>query len=89
MMRAKYIIFILMIWGSPAVAEIDVRAKPFGKTPAGDTVTLYTVTNSNKASLGVIDYGESHPGPKGQGRQRIQPPSRLLRGNPACPGFAE
>ena len=57
MMCAKYMIFILIIWGSAAVAELDVRAKPFGKTPAGDAVTLYTVTNSSKASVGVIDYG--------------------------------
>ena len=56
-MRAKYIIFILMIWGSAAIAEIDVRTKPFGKTPDGDAVTLYSVTNSNKVSVGVIDYG--------------------------------
>ncbi len=57
MMRAKYMIFILVIWGSPAAAEVDVHTKPFGKTPDGDAVTLYTLTNSNKVIAGVIDYG--------------------------------
>ncbi len=56
-MRAKYMIFILIIWGSAASAELNVGTKSFGKTPDGDAVTLYTLTNSNKVIAGVIDYG--------------------------------
>ncbi len=56
-MHLKYMIFILIIWGSPAAAELDVRTESFGQTPDGDKVTLYTLTNSNKVIAGVIDYG--------------------------------
>ena len=56
-MRAKYMILILIALGSTALAELDVRTRSFGKTPDGDAVTLYTLTNSNKVNAGVIDYG--------------------------------
>ncbi len=34
-----------------------VTSVPFGKTPQGEVVTLYTMTNKNGLSVSVMDYG--------------------------------
>ncbi|MBR4458358.1 MAG: galactose mutarotase [Clostridia bacterium] len=34
-----------------------ITAKPFGKAPDGQEVTMYTLTNQTGASISVIDYG--------------------------------
>lgn len=36
-----------------------ITSKPFGKTPNGDTVNLYTFTNKNGCELSVINLGAS------------------------------
>ena len=38
-------------------APEGVSSHPFGKTPHGDLVTLYTLTNKNGMSVSVMDYG--------------------------------
>ncbi len=61
MMSTRPLTLVLVIVAaaacSAAAAELDVRTRSFGKTPEGVAVTLYTLTNSNKVSAGVIDYG--------------------------------
>ena len=43
---------------SPVTADtIPVPSKPFGKTPHGEVVTLYTLTNKNGMSVSIMDYG--------------------------------
>jgi aldose 1-epimerase len=39
------------------LATGSVTSKPFGKTPQGQLVTLYTLTNKNGMSVSVMDYG--------------------------------
>ncbi len=59
-MYARCLTLLLVVFAavcSGAAPGLDVRSESFGKTPAGDAVTLYTLTNSNKVSAGVIDYG--------------------------------
>ena len=34
-----------------------IVSRPFGKTPDGKTVTMYTMTNASNASVSMIDYG--------------------------------
>lgn len=38
-------------------AKMGIESKPFGKTASGDTVTLYTLTNSSGNTVKMIDYG--------------------------------
>ena len=60
MMITRPLTLVLAIFAaavcSTAVAELDVHTKSFGKTDDG-AAALYTLTNSNKVSVGVIDYG--------------------------------
>ena len=42
---------------TPAPAPEGVTSHPFGKTPKGELVTLYTLTNKNGMSVSVMDYG--------------------------------
>lgn len=36
---------------------MSIESRPFGKTPAGDAVTLYTLTNAAGNTVKMIDYG--------------------------------
>ncbi len=38
-------------------AAMKIEATPFGTTPAGEKVTLYTCTNANGLLVSLIDYG--------------------------------
>jgi aldose 1-epimerase len=42
---------------TPAPAPEGVTSHIFGRTPKGETVTLYTLTNKNGMSVSVMDYG--------------------------------
>jgi aldose 1-epimerase len=46
-------------WADPTAAPAtdSVTAKPFGKTPQGQLVTLHTLTNKNGVSVSIMDYG--------------------------------
>lgn len=61
--RAIRVVFLLMLCVLPAVradsvpADGSVTSKPFGRTPEGKLVTLYTLTNKNGVSVSVMDYG--------------------------------
>jgi aldose 1-epimerase len=47
----------LAVPNSEAAPKLESSVSSFGTTPAGDDVTLYTLTNSNKMKIGLIDYG--------------------------------
>jgi aldose 1-epimerase len=36
---------------------VALETKPFGKTPAGEEITLYTLKNKNGMEIGVMNYG--------------------------------
>jgi aldose 1-epimerase len=42
-------------WADPTNGSMT--SKPFGRTPQGQRVTLYTLTNKNGMSVSVMDYG--------------------------------
>ena len=60
-MRVRYLMCLLAVAlavpNSDASPKLEISVSPFGKTPAGDEVTLYTLANSNKMKISLIDYG--------------------------------
>jgi aldose 1-epimerase len=44
-------------WADSTPATGSVASKPFGKTPEGQLVRLYTLTNKNGLSVSIMDYG--------------------------------
>jgi len=50
--------FVLGAWAIPLHADSDaIVSKPFGKTTAGEPITLYTLTNDKGMSVSLMDYG--------------------------------
>ena len=41
----------------PAPSPSGVTSHPWGRTPQGEQVTLYTLTNKNGVSISIMDYG--------------------------------
>ena len=56
-MRTISLISILFLCISTVNAALDVTTKPYGQTPEGQQVKLFTMTNSNKMQVGIIEYG--------------------------------
>lgn len=56
-MRTISLVSILFLCISIANAALDVTVSPYGQTPDGQEVKLYTMTNSSKMQIGVIEYG--------------------------------
>jgi aldose 1-epimerase len=64
-LRAFHIAFLFLacagsaVWADSASTPStgSITAKPFGKTPQGQLVTLHTLTNKNGLSVGIMDYG--------------------------------
>ena len=58
----RLILLFLFYAAAPAGAESTyavglVTSKPFGRTPLGQLVTLYTLSNKNGVSVSIMDYG--------------------------------
>jgi aldose 1-epimerase len=53
------LIALIAILGVIALAQnaLAVSAQPFGHTPKGERVTLYTLTNPSGMSVSIMDYG--------------------------------
>jgi aldose 1-epimerase len=45
------------VWADSTPATGSVTPKPFGRTPEGQLVRLYTLTNENGMSVSIMDYG--------------------------------
>src|SRR6185436_648490 len=43
--------------GKPSPTATTVASAPFGALPSGDSVHVYTLTNSNGIEVRAIDYG--------------------------------
>lgn len=56
-MRTISLISILFLCISTVNAALDVTEEPYGQTPDGQSVKLFTMTNSNKMQVGIIEYG--------------------------------
>ncbi|HEV3273141.1 MAG TPA: aldose epimerase family protein [Candidatus Methylacidiphilales bacterium] len=64
-LRANCIMFLFLAWTVPAAwadtpsmpASGSITSKPFGRTPEGQLVTLYTLTNKNGVSVSIMNYG--------------------------------
>lgn len=54
---AVLLIIGMLSFNPEANAEMSINKSEFGKTPDGETVTLYTLTNKNGTELQMIDYG--------------------------------
>jgi aldose 1-epimerase len=42
---------------APTPMSGSIESRPFGRTPQGDVVTLYTMSNKNGMSVSIMDYG--------------------------------
>ena len=56
-MCIRFLLCVVVSFASIAVAKSVANVKSFGRTPAGDEVSVYTLANSNGLSAKVIDYG--------------------------------
>jgi aldose 1-epimerase len=56
-LQAMQFVLILLLFITPLLAQKGVTAEPWGKTPAGEYVELYTLTNAGGGQARIATYG--------------------------------
>lgn len=57
LIRLFVLLLVLSACQQGEKASTSITSEPFGQTPEGDSVTLYTLTNANGVEMKVITYG--------------------------------
>src|SRR5690606_17139884 len=56
-LQAMRFLLALLLFAAPLLAQKGVTAEPWGKTPSGEYVELYTLTNAGGGQARIATYG--------------------------------